>query len=176
MHDYYLMFTQLINDMHSIAMTMMPIQINTKFINHLQPEWSKFVTDVKLVKDLHNTNFDHLYGYLRQHESHANELSLFAQQYYSPLVTVSPMIHHQSTLAPKVNHSSAVQQQAYQPQDVYHSLIVHHQSYQAPPHQQPQASFPQLDSGLVVPLFLPTDDPIASLNKAMAFISITFTS
>ncbi|GJU23416.1 hypothetical protein Tco_1156758 [Tanacetum coccineum] len=78
-HDYYLRFTQLINDMHSIAMTMMPIHINTKFINHLQPEWSKFVTDVKLVKDLHNTNFDHLYGYLRQHEAHENEVRLTRQ-------------------------------------------------------------------------------------------------
>ncbi|GJY24417.1 zf-CCHC domain-containing protein [Tanacetum coccineum] len=28
------------------------------------PEWSKFVTDVKLAKDMHNTNFDHLYGSL----------------------------------------------------------------------------------------------------------------
>ncbi|GKD78118.1 hypothetical protein Tco_1340739 [Tanacetum coccineum] len=43
-------------------------------------------------------------------------------------------------------------------------------------HQPPQASFPQLDSKLVVPLFLPSDGPITSLNKAIAFISITFTS
>ncbi|GKC90638.1 hypothetical protein Tco_1151287 [Tanacetum coccineum] len=73
-HSYYLRFAKLINDMHSIGMTMKPIQINTKFINHLQPEWSKFVIDVKLAKDLHNTNFDHLYGYLRQHEAHAKEV------------------------------------------------------------------------------------------------------
>ncbi|GKC13075.1 hypothetical protein Tco_1009857, partial [Tanacetum coccineum] len=33
-----------------------------------------------------------------------------------------------------------------------------------------------MDSGLVVPSFLPSDDPIASLNKAMAFISTAFTS
>ncbi|GJU26090.1 retrovirus-related pol polyprotein from transposon TNT 1-94 [Tanacetum coccineum] len=31
--------------------------------------------------------------------------------------------------------------------------------------------FPQLDSGLALPKFLPTDDPIESLNKAMAFLS-----
>ncbi|GJU40824.1 hypothetical protein Tco_1193781 [Tanacetum coccineum] len=37
-HTYYLRFVQLINDMNSIGMTIMPIQINTKFINHLQPE------------------------------------------------------------------------------------------------------------------------------------------
>ncbi|GJR13244.1 hypothetical protein Tco_0795896 [Tanacetum coccineum] len=37
--------------------------------------------------------------------------------------------------------------------------------------QQPPVEFPQIDSGLVVLVFLPGDDPIACLNKAMAFIS-----
>ncbi|GJV42271.1 hypothetical protein Tco_1420711 [Tanacetum coccineum] len=37
-------------------------------------------------------------------------------------------------------------------------------------------SFPQLDSGLVVPSFLPGDDPIACLNKAMAFMSTVMAS
>nr|GEV29303.1 retrovirus-related Pol polyprotein from transposon TNT 1-94 [Tanacetum cinerariifolium] len=31
-------------------------KVNTKFLNTLPPEWSKFVTDVKLVRDLHTTN------------------------------------------------------------------------------------------------------------------------
>nr|GEU56404.1 hypothetical protein [Tanacetum cinerariifolium] len=30
--------------------------VNTKFLNTLPSEWSKFVTDVKLVRDLHTTN------------------------------------------------------------------------------------------------------------------------
>ncbi|GJU17964.1 hypothetical protein Tco_1145930 [Tanacetum coccineum] len=34
----------------------------------LPPKWSKFVTDVKLVRDLHTTNFDQLHAYLEQHE------------------------------------------------------------------------------------------------------------
>ncbi|GJT00180.1 hypothetical protein Tco_0821349 [Tanacetum coccineum] len=42
--------------------------------------------------------------------------------------------------------------------------------------QQPQVVFPQLDSGLVVPSFLPGDDPIASLNKSMEFISTIISS
>ncbi|GJT28024.1 hypothetical protein Tco_0908299 [Tanacetum coccineum] len=54
-------------------MSMKPLQVNTKFMNHLQPEWGKFMTDVKLVKDMHKKNFDQLYAYLRQHEAHANE-------------------------------------------------------------------------------------------------------
>ncbi|GJQ91545.1 retrovirus-related pol polyprotein from transposon TNT 1-94 [Tanacetum coccineum] len=49
------------------------IQVNTKFLNSLPPEWSKFVIDVKLVKDLKTTNFDQLHAYLEQHELHANE-------------------------------------------------------------------------------------------------------
>nr|GEV20554.1 hypothetical protein [Tanacetum cinerariifolium] len=38
--------------------------VNTKFLNTLPPEWSKFVTDVKLVRDLHTTNVDQLHAYL----------------------------------------------------------------------------------------------------------------
>nr|GEU62966.1 hypothetical protein [Tanacetum cinerariifolium] len=41
--------------------------------------------------------------------------------------------------------------------------------------QQPQVEFPQLDSGLFVPIFHPGDDPIACRNKAMAFLSALFT-
>ncbi|GJS58466.1 putative ribonuclease H-like domain-containing protein [Tanacetum coccineum] len=89
-HSYYLRFAQMINNMHSIRMTMRPIQVNTKFINHLQLEWRKFVTDLKLAKDLNNTNFDHLYAYLRQQEAHADEqqvLPLASQQLYDvPMV------------------------------------------------------------------------------------------
>ncbi|GJT40025.1 retrovirus-related pol polyprotein from transposon TNT 1-94 [Tanacetum coccineum] len=52
------------------------IQVNTKFLNSLPPEWSKFVIDVKLVKDLKTTNFDQLHAYLEQHELHAIEVHL----------------------------------------------------------------------------------------------------
>nr|GEU81184.1 retrovirus-related Pol polyprotein from transposon TNT 1-94 [Tanacetum cinerariifolium] len=49
-------------------------QVNTKFLDSLPPEWSKFVTNVKLVRDLHTTNFDQLHAYLEQHELHANKI------------------------------------------------------------------------------------------------------
>ncbi|GKA97107.1 hypothetical protein Tco_0825001 [Tanacetum coccineum] len=32
--SYYMRFPQLINDMHTIVMTMRPLQVNTKFVNH----------------------------------------------------------------------------------------------------------------------------------------------
>ncbi|GJX40505.1 hypothetical protein Tco_0255495 [Tanacetum coccineum] len=49
----------------------------------LPPEWSKFVTDVKLVKDYHTSNFDQLHAYLEQHELHANEVR-FVVLVFSP--------------------------------------------------------------------------------------------
>ncbi|GJW32469.1 hypothetical protein Tco_0052501 [Tanacetum coccineum] len=56
------------------------LQVNTKFLNSLPPKWSNFVTDVKLVKDLHTTNFDQLHAYLEQHELHANEVRLMRER------------------------------------------------------------------------------------------------
>nr|GEX72108.1 hypothetical protein [Tanacetum cinerariifolium] len=45
LYEYYWRFSQLINDMHTIRMTMQQVQVNTKFLNALPPKWSKFVTD-----------------------------------------------------------------------------------------------------------------------------------
>ncbi|GJZ94009.1 hypothetical protein Tco_0666212 [Tanacetum coccineum] len=50
--------------------------VNGETLYHLPPEWSKFVTDVKLARDLHTANYDQLYSYLEQHEVHANETRL----------------------------------------------------------------------------------------------------
>ncbi|GJZ13278.1 integrase, catalytic region, zinc finger, CCHC-type containing protein [Tanacetum coccineum] len=74
LHKYYLRFTQLINDMNIYNMKIEQFQVNTKFLNSLRTEWSKFMTDVKLVKDFHTTNFDQLHAYLKQHKLHANEV------------------------------------------------------------------------------------------------------
>ncbi|GKD47655.1 hypothetical protein Tco_1276631 [Tanacetum coccineum] len=160
LHEYYLRFAQLINDMHTIGMTMQHVQVNTKFLNSLQPEWSKFVTDVKLARNMHTTNYDQLYAYLSQHE-----MSPVAQQFYSP------QPHSQSYKAHHHHHH-----QQYQTQISSTPSVPQH-AYQALPIlQQPQAEFSQLDSGLAVPSILPGDDPIASLNKAISFLSTAITS
>ncbi|GJS19099.1 hypothetical protein Tco_0447731 [Tanacetum coccineum] len=55
----------------------------------LSPEWSKFVTDVKLVKYLHTTYFDQLHAYLEQHKLHANEVHLLRKHNQDPLAFVA---------------------------------------------------------------------------------------
>ncbi|GKE19517.1 hypothetical protein Tco_1427094 [Tanacetum coccineum] len=103
-HSYYLRYAKLINDINIIKMTMTPIQVNTKFVNHLQSEWIRFVIAAKQAKNFHAFNFD---------------------QFYEPPVV---------------------------------------------PQQSPAPST-QPDLGFVTPSFLPTDDLIASLNKAMMFLN-----
>ncbi|GJR52038.1 hypothetical protein Tco_1402559 [Tanacetum coccineum] len=89
LYQYYWRFAQLINNMNVINMSMRPFQVNTKFLNSLLPEWSKFITDVKLAKDLYTTNFDLLYSYLEQHEAHANETRLLRERYQDPFAFVA---------------------------------------------------------------------------------------
>ncbi|GKA03722.1 hypothetical protein Tco_0676503 [Tanacetum coccineum] len=72
-HDYYVRFAKLINDMWNIKMTMSRMQLNSKFVNNMLPEWGRFVTTVKLNRGLRDSNYDQLYAYLKQHEAHANE-------------------------------------------------------------------------------------------------------
>nr|GEU53021.1 retrovirus-related Pol polyprotein from transposon TNT 1-94 [Tanacetum cinerariifolium] len=72
-HSYYLRYAKFINDMHMIPMSMSLMQIITKFVNHLQPEWSRFVTADKQAKNLHKVNFDQLYSFLKHNERDAKE-------------------------------------------------------------------------------------------------------
>ncbi|GJR02101.1 hypothetical protein Tco_0525085 [Tanacetum coccineum] len=137
LHSYYLRFAQLINDMNIYKMNLQQFQVNTKFLNSLPSEWSKFVKDVKLVRDLHTTNFDQLHAYLQQHEIHANEVHAYAQP---PSV---PQIEYTISTVNKQTHL---------------------------------AEFPQIDSGLVVPVFNQGDDPIDAINKMMSFLSTVVSS
>ncbi|GJT99602.1 hypothetical protein Tco_1109941 [Tanacetum coccineum] len=89
LHKYYLRFTQLINDMNIYNMKMEQFQVNTKFLNSLPLKGSKVVTDAKLVKDLHTTNFDQLHAYLEQYELHANEVRLLRERNQDPLAFVA---------------------------------------------------------------------------------------
>ncbi|GKD08437.1 hypothetical protein Tco_1188122, partial [Tanacetum coccineum] len=89
LHNYYLICTQLINDINIYKMKFEQFQVNAKFLNNLALEWSKFVTDVTLVKDLHTTNYDQLHAYLEQHEIHANELYIMCECNQDPLALVA---------------------------------------------------------------------------------------
>nr|GEU70834.1 ATP-dependent zinc metalloprotease FTSH 12, chloroplastic [Tanacetum cinerariifolium] len=97
-HDYYVRFAKLINDRRNIKITMSRMQLNSKFVNML-PEWGRFVTSVKLNKGLRDSNYDQLYAYLKQHETHAKEnkmtLERFSQNTVDPLALMSNVSNQQ---------------------------------------------------------------------------------
>nr|GEW23132.1 hypothetical protein [Tanacetum cinerariifolium] len=92
-HDYYVRFAKLINDMRNIRMTMSRMQLNSKFVNNMLPEWGRFVTAVKLNRGLRDSNYDQPYAYLKQHETHAKEnkmmLERFSQNTVDPIALMS---------------------------------------------------------------------------------------
>ncbi|GJZ94573.1 retrovirus-related pol polyprotein from transposon TNT 1-94 [Tanacetum coccineum] len=80
-HEYYDRFTKLNNDMRNIKMTMPKMQLNSKFVNNMLPEWGIFVTAVKLNRGLKTSNYDQMYTYLKQHEAHANDNKMMLERY-----------------------------------------------------------------------------------------------
>nr|GEW49434.1 hypothetical protein [Tanacetum cinerariifolium] len=113
LRDFYLRFSLLLNDMNIYNIKLEQFQVNTKFLNTLPPEWSKFVTDVKLVRDLHTTNVDQLHAYLEPSST--------------PLSLTYPSSDYQSS----VNHNE------YNPKSSMHNVeyapAVHPQSEFSPP-------------------------------------------
>ncbi|GKC65844.1 hypothetical protein Tco_1098442, partial [Tanacetum coccineum] len=94
-----------------LYMPLEQFQVNTKFLNTLPAEWSKFVTDVKLVKDLHTTNVDQIHAHLEQHERHANEVRLMHERNSDPLALVAS---HQMTQSPYQSHQHSYQNSQHQ--------------------------------------------------------------
>ncbi|GJU04213.1 hypothetical protein Tco_1114551 [Tanacetum coccineum] len=147
-HDYYVRFAKLINDMRNIKMTMSRMQLNSKFVNNMLPEWGRFVTAVKLNRGLRDSNYDQLYAYLKQHEAHANENKMMLDRFT------------QHTVDPLALMSNVSQQQYYS------------QSSTTPPstHLQPHfADNTQLDSGLS-----PTDNLIKNLTNTLALLTQSY--
>ncbi|GKC32060.1 hypothetical protein Tco_1039354 [Tanacetum coccineum] len=185
---------------------------------------SKFVTDVKLVKDFHTTNFDQLHAYLEQHELYANEVRLMRERSQDPLALVANhqmTPSHFNTYESSYNNPQFQQQQQFSPSQspqygpthptqhystTYTStpLVITYPSapypnaYSLTVHQEacpqtqsvPQieytvsivnqqthlAEFPQINSGLAVPVFKQGDNPIDAINKMMSFLSTIVTS
>ncbi|GJV32183.1 reverse transcriptase domain-containing protein [Tanacetum coccineum] len=125
LYEYYWRFSQLMNDMHTIGMTMHQVQVNTKF-----------VTDVKLAKSLYTTNYDQLYTYLSQHERHANEVRIMRERYMDPLALVA----YSQTLYNPFQSSQHLGYPMYPPPQQFKPVYaepIHH-----PPHYTPQGEDP----------------------------------
>ncbi|GJW12673.1 retrovirus-related pol polyprotein from transposon TNT 1-94 [Tanacetum coccineum] len=152
LRDFYLRFSLLLNDMNIYNVKLEQFQVNTKFLNTHPPEWSKFVTDVKLVRDLHTTNIDQLHAYLGQHEFHANEVRLMHERNSDPLA-LSPQHGSPYQSQQHLNNQSSTPLSITDSSNDYQSS-VHLNVYSTPssipqleytPTVNQQSEFPQLD-------------------------------
>nr|GFC20010.1 hypothetical protein [Tanacetum cinerariifolium] len=125
------------------------------FLNTLPHEWSKFVTDVKLVRDLHTTNVDQLHAYLGQHEYHANEVRLMHERTSDPLALV---VNHQMNKSPYQPHQQSYHQHQFQPQ----VLTFQSSQYGTPYHSSQYAS--QAQSSTPLSITYPSNDFQSSIN------------
>nr|GEU57117.1 hypothetical protein [Tanacetum cinerariifolium] len=143
----------------------------------LPPKWSKFVTNVKLVKDLPTTNFDQLHAYLKQNELHANEVRILRERNQDALAfmfppsqygSIHPTQHYSSTYPsqPQVNHSSFQSSYPYQSQMNHQTLSVSKITYPSPQvSTQPMTGSPLVDSAVASSRFLSTNNQLrTSLN------------
>ncbi|GJX41357.1 retrovirus-related pol polyprotein from transposon TNT 1-94 [Tanacetum coccineum] len=89
-HDYFVRFHKLINDMKITQLNIPTHQMNTKFVNNLPPYWAKYVTNVKNNKDISATTYVELYTYLKSYEPHAMKTLKKQEQSTS---TVDPLAY-----------------------------------------------------------------------------------
>nr|GEY13374.1 integrase, catalytic region, zinc finger, CCHC-type, peptidase aspartic, catalytic [Tanacetum cinerariifolium] len=66
---------------NNIKMTMSRMQLNSKFVNNMLPEWGRIIAAVKLNRGLRDSNYDQLYAYLKKHEAHANENKMMLDRF-----------------------------------------------------------------------------------------------
>ncbi|GJV18053.1 hypothetical protein Tco_1363376 [Tanacetum coccineum] len=147
-HDYYVRFAKLINDIRNIKMTMSIMQLNSKFVNNMLPEWGRFLTALKLNRGLRDSNYDQLYAYLKQHEAHANENKMLLDRFTQHTVDSLALM---SNVAPQKYNS----QSFTNPSSTY-----------APPHF---ADNSKLDSGLS-----PTDNLIENLTNTLSLLTQSY--
>nr|GEZ70176.1 hypothetical protein [Tanacetum cinerariifolium] len=72
--SYYHHFLKLMNDLKRNKHFSEKIASNLKFLNNLQPEWSRHVTIVHQTKDLHTADYTQLYDFLKYNQKEVDEL------------------------------------------------------------------------------------------------------
>ncbi|GJU91600.1 integrase, catalytic region, zinc finger, CCHC-type containing protein [Tanacetum coccineum] len=124
----YERLTTLVNIMDRNGICPSLITINTKFLNSLQPEWSKYVIMTRQNANIDTTTYDQLFDTLTQHEPHV--LSKRANQTarnHDPLALVARSHVHNL-------QSYASSSYSYSPQPYYvthpSSVIDHEEDYQ----------------------------------------------
>ncbi|GKA02180.1 retrovirus-related pol polyprotein from transposon TNT 1-94 [Tanacetum coccineum] len=117
-HDYFVRFHKLVNDMKITQLNIPTHQMNTKFVNNLPAYWGKYVTNVKQNMDISTTPYVQIYTHLKAYEPHAKK-TLKKQEQSTSIVDPLAYVAH-TTSAPALSsplHSLGPQPTAQSPND-----------------------------------------------------------
>ncbi|GJU09241.1 ribonuclease H-like domain-containing protein [Tanacetum coccineum] len=103
-HDYFVRFHKLVNDMKITQLNIPTHQMNTKFVNNLPAYWGKYVTNVKQNMDISTTPYVQIYTHLKAYEPHAKK-TLKKQEQSTSIVDPLAYVAH-TTSAPALSSPS----------------------------------------------------------------------
>ncbi|GJU63876.1 hypothetical protein Tco_1245711 [Tanacetum coccineum] len=103
-HDYFVRFHKLVNDMKITQLEIPTHQMNTKFVNNLPAYWGKYVTNVKQNMDISTTPYVQIYTHLKAYEPHAKK-TLKKQEQSTSIVDPLAYVAH-TTSAPTLSSPS----------------------------------------------------------------------
>nr|GEX70673.1 hypothetical protein [Tanacetum cinerariifolium] len=185
LRDFYFRFSLLLNEMNMYNLRLEQFQVNMKFLNTLPSEWSKSVTDVKLIDERH---FDPL-ALISQHQLNRPTYQHHHQSYHQPQFQQQASTYQSSPYTTSYHTPQFVSQGSsssnlsisYPINET--SSTINHNAYKASAPQidyaqsaHHQSEFSSPETGLVVPVFQKGDDPIDAINHMMSFLTSVVTS
>ncbi|GKD47831.1 retrovirus-related pol polyprotein from transposon TNT 1-94 [Tanacetum coccineum] len=158
--SYYHRFLKLMNDFKRNKHFSEKIASNLKFLNNLQPEWSRHVTIVHQTKDLHTADYTQLYDFLKYNQKEVDELR------------AERLAKTQDPLALMANSNNPFKYPMFHPDLPSSSTYIQ----QSLPNNNynPQPSFNQ--NFMQQPMPNPEDitDPTAAMNMALVLMAKAF--
>ena len=106
-HDYFVHFHKMVNDMKITQLDVPTHQLNTKFVNNLSAYWAKYVTNVKQTMDISTTTYLHIYTHLKAYKPHANKTLKKKEQSTS---IVDPLAYMAHATQPSVHQQPSTSQ------------------------------------------------------------------
>ncbi|GJX82983.1 hypothetical protein Tco_0332464 [Tanacetum coccineum] len=158
--SYYHRFSKLMNDFKRNKHFPEKIASNLKFLDNLQPEWSRHVTIVHQTKDLHTADYTQLYDFLKYNQKEVDDLRAERlANTHDPLALMAnsnnhfnyPVFHHDQP-------SPSTYMQQLQPNNNYNPKPSFNQNYMQQPMPNPED----------------ISDPTTAMNMALVLMAKAF--
>ncbi|GJZ68687.1 hypothetical protein Tco_0631927 [Tanacetum coccineum] len=159
--SYYHRFSKLMNDFKRNKYFPKKIASNLKFLNNLQPEWSRHVTIVHQTKDLHIADYTQLYDFLKYNQKDVDELR------------AERLAKTQDPLALMANSNNSFKYPVFYP-DLLSSSTYIQQPLPNNKNYIPQPSFNQNYMQQPMPNLKDITDPTTAMNTTLALMAKAF--